>query len=506
MAKSKEGRSFDKYVHDNTKTITIDFDKIFQQPYISSMNELVLKKRSYYSSSDLITNSIKLVFNSCTNDEEEASTILAYLNIVVNIKDLDNDYPFKTFKKDIKNLITDPHIQSSIYKYIDDNYEDEMDAKTEKTKETKKINQELQFTDEHVRILLKSAEAVRFVIPLVTDYCDKRDYDISDGLYDVFYMIIKTYQNDIEIMNKIHRFVYSRVVSTQYSDRVIWNVLCNKSKDINTITLEFLKDILIGILTKTILGKNVINLFHVVIRNKLGFEFSKNYKISFKPVNLNQVDSEGLTPFDKWEISMSKKNESKIVNNNLSIEQQIKHLKKAFGITVTRDEFNYYHERIKINRFQTNLLFLFFAKYMGSYQSLYNCNRKQYTMMIIIFYKWLINNGFQYLPVYILATPDKLSEKRMNVNKSKIYEQVTESKTYKELLKTKFTFIETNLNESNTIVKMIGNLNVSKFNEVVPYQQYVNLEIPEGEELDPEPVDIKIEFIADEILNFLRNI
>jgi hypothetical protein len=376
-----------------------------------------------------------------------------------------------------------------------------MDKKTEEVKKTKRINQELQFTDEHVKILLKSAQIIRLVIPLITEFCDKRkENDINECLYDTFEMIIDKFQDEINILNKIHRFIYSRVVQTQYSDKVMWTLFDSNSKDVNIITVNFLKEIVIGIIPKAIQELNIINLFHVVVRKKIHFEFIRNHKISFKPVNLNQVDSEGLTPFDKWEIGMSKKNESKIVVNKLSIVQQIQNVKEGFGINFDKDEFEYYKERLHINKFQTNLLFLFFAKYMVSYQSLYNCDRDQYTALLIIFYKWLKQHGFDDMADYVIAKPDKLNEKRMTTNstKTKIYEQVTSSKDYNELLDNKFSFIKYNLYDSSLIIKLIGNLTVSKYLKTIPYDEY------DGNEYEPEEIDVKFESLANEMNNFLK--
>ena len=480
------------------KSICIHYDEIFNQPDIEHMNLYELSKRSYYSINELIKDSLIRLFNEC---QEKA--VLPYLKISNKIKDLNQEYKFDDFKKDLTTVIFNQSVKDSVSKYVNSTYSDIMDEKTSETEKTSKaINKELQFTDEHVRILLKVSESIRIAIPITILYCNERNKDINSTLYSSFVEIIKVYQGRIKMMNKLHRFTYSRVVNTQYSDKSIWNLLTSKSKDVNVVTMEFLKDIINGILPKTVNDKNIINLFHVVIKRKLSFEFSKDYNVTFKPVNLNQVDSEGLTPFDKWEISMVKKNENKITINKLSIKQQIKNIDNFFGIKISEEEFNYYKERIKFNSFQINMLFYFFAKYMGSYSNNYNCDYDEYVYLLISLYHWLNNNGFNVLADYLIATPDKLNEKRMTNNKSKIYTKVTESKAYKDLLANKYKYIAVNISENNTITKIIGSISISKFVPMTPYEVYANgIEQPEIEELN----DIyNVDVISNEIINFIK--
>lgn len=482
------------YEKEEGKYVIIEFDKIFNEEGISHMNDFSLKKRSYYTINELITDSIKRIFNECQD-----KAILPYLQVAYKIKNLEEEYSKDEMIDDIITLINNKVVKKSINEFVDSNYVEELDEKTEETKKAKRINQELQFTDAHVKILLKAAESIRLSIPLITEFCEKRKFEVNDVLYDAFEAIIKSYQGNIEMMNKIHRFVYSRVVSTQYSDKTIWNLLTNKSKDVSVITIEFLKDIVIGILPKTVTEKNIINLFHVVIKRKIMFEFSKNHKITFKPVNLNQVDGEGLTMFDKWESSMKKRDESKIIINQLSIQYQIENIQQDFKIKITPEEFEYYKEHIHINKFQTNLLFLFFAKYMGSYSNLYNCNREEYVYLVILLYKWLKNNGYTCMAEYIIALPDRLNEKRMTTKNSKLFERITSSKTYKDLIRNKYAYISQNIIQSKIIIKLVGNISVSKYNYLTAFEDH-----DPNVEIEPEEIVCRVDDLADEILSFIK--
>lgn len=481
----------------NSKSIVIHYDQIFNQPDIEHMDNYELGKRSYYSINELIKDSLVRLFNECQD-----KAVLPYLMVSKKIKDLNKDYDFDDFKKDLEECIFNDSVKDSVTAYVNATYSDIMDENENSEKPAKNINKELQFTDEHVRILLKTSESIRIAIPITILFCNERNVDMNSTLYNSFVEIIKIYQGKIKMMNKLHRFIYSRVVNTQYSDKSIWNLLTSKSKDVHVVTMEFMRDIINGILPKTVNDRNIINLFHVVIKRKLSFEFSKDYNVTFKPVNLNQIDSEGLTPFDKWEVSMIKKNENKITINKLSIKQQIKNTENFFGIKIDDDEFNYYKERIKFNSFQINMLFYFFAKYIGSYNNSYNSDYDEYVYLLITLYHWLNQNGFNVLADYLIAIPDKLNEKRMTNNKSKIYSRVTESKTYKDLLANKYKFIATNITENNTITRIIGSISISKFVPLNPYENFINnVDFGEVEELN----DIySVDVISNEIINFIK--
>lgn len=484
------------------KAILIYFDKILNQTGIESMNFFKIKKRSYHSSIGLIVESISNIFNLA-----EEKIILPYLNITYKIKSERYNYELEELIKDIKTLANDEFIRKCISDYIEVYYIDVMDKKTKEISQSKKINPELQFTDEHVKILLKVIEIVRIVIPLLVTYCDKYNIEPNELLYDIYISFIREYQGtEVDMVNKLHRFVYSRVISTKYSDNIMWKLLTNKSENIDVMTNEYLEEIIVSIFPKVRIDKNLINLLDVVIKFKISYTFKKNHKITFKPVNLNQVDSEGLTQFDRWEISMVKKNESKIILNQLSIKIRLNDFlkDKKFGVDISNEEFNYYLDRIRINKFQTNLVFLFFARYFGSYQNLKNCDRKQYVYLTILLYKWLIKNNYYNLAAYLIALPDKLNEKRMTRN-NKIMEIIVNSKLYKDLMNEKFKFITNIINNTNLIVKLIGNLTVSRYIMLVPFDKLDERDINLSKEnVSTMEIECKMEDLADEVLNFLK--
>jgi len=476
---------YEKFIQpkDGDKAILIDFGGILDMPDLSSdsLNKMELKKRAYFTLVDNICNSISKAFDAC-----EEKIIIPYVSILYKIKDTKNKYTEDEFISDIVNKIHNPDVVSYVKKWVNENYTETMDEKTNETKKTKKINTELQFTDQHNKILIAISEAIRISCPLVTEYINVYDKPVDETLYRIFSSIVQQYQENVDMLNKIHRFTYSRVVSTQYSDKTIWNLLRNKSKNIDIITQEFVQDIIIGILPKSDEKKNIINLFHVVIKRKLQFEFSKNYKITFKPLNLNQVDSEGLTQNDKFDINISKKNEAISIINRLSVSSLIPKLKEKYNVKFSKQEFIYYRDNIKIHDFQRNVIFNFFAKDIGSFNNIYSASRKDYIKLLIICYKYLKRRNIDLLAKYLIADGEKLQEKRISSRNSKIVDTIETTKIYKDLLNNKYKNIENLINENKVIIKTIGNLSVSKFIELPDYEESKEIKKDGNENINHE--------------------
>lgn len=487
-------KNYSEYVHGSTNghTITIDFSKIFNEPSIKEYDKFTLEKRSYYSINKLITQSIVQILN---DSKEEA--LIPYLNVMYKIYSQE-EYDVDDFISDVINNVANNIVSTNVSNFIDKIYIPEMD---EKTKRTKKINTELQFTDEHVKILLKCSEIIRFTIPLINIYIHEYDVETDDVLYKTFKAIIEKYEGNLNLLNKLHRFIYARIVSTQYSDRTIWILLTNRSKDVNIFTKDFFKDIIVGILPKSVASRSLVNFLHVVIKRKTVFEFSKNYKITYNPANLNQVDSDGLTQFDKWENSMAKKDESRIILNHVQLNNQITVLKNNLGIKISKNEFKYYYENLNINTLQKQIIFLFFAKYIGNYDNLYSLNRKQYVTLAIIISKYFKTHNYELLADYITAVPSKLIEKRV-INTAKIYEKITSSRSYNDLLNYKFASIERVIIENNIIIKLVANLLINKYIILNSYSVYKKT----GEVLSNEEVVPQLEKLSNEVINLLKQI
>jgi hypothetical protein len=476
---------------DGGKIISIAFDEIFGQD-ISHLNDFSLAiKRNFVNASEQIVEALNYLFD---NSSEIAA---GYLQIQHFMRKYKKDYTQEEFENDIHEQVFTQEVVDVISNYVEESYTVNLD---EETRKARNANEELQFTDHHAKIILKVSMASKAVIPLITEYLSYRDEKKNEDLF--FVIFSKLYHifegEDVDIMNKIFKLIDSRIIATRYSDKIIWSYLKNLSLDSNVLTRQFYRKVIINIVPKLMNNTNIVSYLHVVLKNLIKYQFTINFPISYKPLNLNQTDSEGLSDFDKLEVNMIRIDEGINIINKLTIKREIRNLMKKFNIVVSKEEFEYYKEKIVINKLQTNLLFLFFSKYMGSYNNNYNANFDEYIMMCIIMRRWLKENNFPVLYKYITAQPEKYIE-RKSINKKQFLGKLMSSRKYKNLLNGKYGFVIQNLVDSGVIIKIIATLKTNKFYNVPDYEEHL-LGYTE------EPLDEKIEDISDEFLSLIERV
>ena len=478
-------------VSEDKKIIYVHFDKIFNQD-ISHMNKFSLvKRRNYINSIDDIAEALQYIFINSN------IACLNYLKIKYRIISELSELSEENLLLEIfDNLLNDEMIELIEY-YIDETYTISLD---ENTKQTKNANKELQFTDNHAKIILKSSMAMKIVIPLLVEYINYNEdiEDVDKIFFECFTGIFYKFSDEsVNIQNKITKLINSRIISTKYSDRVIWAYLKNLSIDSDILTRNLYKKIIANIIPKIKNNTNIVSFLHVVIKNSIRYQFTVNFPISYKPLNLNQTDSEGLSNFDKLEIIMVRLDEGNLLLNKLTVKKEIQRLQNLFGFNITQEEFDYYKKTIKINDIQKNLLFLFYSKYLNDYNINYHANFNEYIILCIILRKWLIKHNFKILQKYILAIPENYIEKKA-INKKQFLNQLFTSKKYNQLLEDKFKFSIQNILDSGIIVKIIAALAANKFYYVPVFDE------PELE--DNIVLDEKIEEITSEILIFIDSI
>jgi hypothetical protein len=498
----------------NKKGIVIRFDKIFPMNENFNVNEFIIKKRSYNNISNLVIDSLRNIFEHCPY------IALYYVKIAIKLNQVketieENSITDENFNcqslytedeviDDIIAMLEIESVFNYINNYIDENYHDNLD---EASKKSKKVNEELQFTDDHAKIILKSSECMKIIIPLALEYCDIMNYDdVTDFLYDLFSQVMEIFKiKDINIMNKLHRFIYSRLMSTQYSDSVIWSKLNSQSRDVNIYTNEFFKELIISIFPKIDINQSIVSFLHVVIKQKIQFEFIKKYKIDFKPIDINQVDSDGISEFEKMDINLTKINEGKSIINKLTIKNELKKMTNYFGEIgrITTDELNYYKQFIHINNIQTKLTFNFYSKIIGSYNSLYNASKDEYVKLVVIFHKWLKSKDLNYLAKLVIAKPEKVND-RMRVKNSKgaIIDKVLNSTDYESILKNKYSLTQDKINDNDIIIKMVGEIITSKFTCLKEYSEETkDLTV---NEVFSETLPDKMEDVFSELITLIR--
>lgn len=486
-----------KLVTGSTKSIIVRFDELFNNTELSVMNEFTInKKRNFIP----LTNSIVKILNYVFSNRDGKEIALKYLELKCKIYKKYNkqkEYPESKFIKHVFEYIITPEVKTHISQYVEDSYKIDLDNKSSKNKTS--INKELQFTDKHAKVILKSSMLMKYVIPVIMTYITLFNIkNIDSLLYDIFSQFFTEFSDSsLNILNKIFKLIESRVTSTNYSDRIIWLYLQNIGITSDTLTRNLNRKIISNIIAKIENNTNVISFLHVVIKNSIRYQFTFKFPISYKSINLNEVDSEGLTDFDRLEINMTRSDESLYIINDLTIRNIMDQFKSKYNIEVNEDELDYYKSCIMINNIQINYLFLFFSKYTKNYRLLFNSNYHTYMHLLIIFEKWLKLHNFNLLAEYMVAIPEKIYE-RKPVNKKQILNKIINFNKYEQLLRNKYRLIQDIVIEKGLLIKLIMNLKYNKFKKLNSYSEYLTSKKVTNEEI-LNPSD---EVLINEILNF----
>lgn len=450
---------------EQSRVISIAFDKLFGRDDISHMNNFSINKRSYYNCLNLISSDLNLVLNEY-ND-------LAYslLEIRYNMA-TQEDYTYMAFYKDIERLfIRNDKLLEVISNIVDGEY----NLNLNQIRNDKKINVELQVTDELNKIYLKSTILMRILIPLLCDF--NGDDDTTETLiYDIFTEIIKRFDGDTNnALNKLYKIIYSRVYQTKYSDVVIWTYLKNMSTDLMIIVKKYFKIVIKNIFPKINHNSSVISYLDVVIKQKLKFLFTYKYPISYKPLRAETTDDEELSEQERMEINLLRNDQGMTIINECSIKQEINKIKKKYK--VDEEEFKDF-----VNNRQLNSVQIYLVKIYYSNKIKVNSNKKDIFYLLYGMMKDLEAMNFSIIPE-ILSCSIAPNVRKMN-NRKKLVEKIVSSEKYTYLLKN-YLPIKNILDKNNVILSLMTIKN-SKFLD-----------------RDNTEIDFSTEHLAEEILDLL---
>lgn len=470
------------------KGVFIEFDKIFKKD-ISCLNEFHLtKKKLYWNLRDRIIETNNEIMD-CDSDDEFKLNYLV-MKYRVNKRVYEGENCDEVFLEDLYKFIMTPKLIDTVIRLVDNGYISHI-----KEANNNRYNKGLEFTDEHCKILYRISYSMRYLIPIILEYVffypQVRKY-LSDFLIQSFEPLFEIFAPDINIVNKIIESVKSRVLSTKYSDKVIWRYYEILGYNIEHLTYILVKKIIHDIIPKYKFSMSLVSFNHVVVYKNIDFFFQHNFPVSYKSIDISR-EGDGLSDFDKLMIRTAKVNESDTICREVNIELTIKHLLKRYKLSIDDGEFKYFCKHNKVNKLQKSLLFLYFAKQFGGLDTLYACNLYNYTKLLIIMKRVLEKSNYKILPRIMTSEILNMTEKRI-LNKKNIM-KIVENKTYKDLIETKYKFGLSNIISSDNIVKLISTIINNKFldNDYTSEDKSVR-------------IDFETTELIDEVLNFVNTI
>ena len=199
-------------VEQDGNLFVVHFDKIFNQPNLKPLTNFILKKSSYINQLPIITRYTNFFIN-CYDPENDLC--MAYLKLKYA---LDKERKFNETNTEalidlIYEIMFTDRLCEKITRMVEENYLDDIEKGDESGK-YKKNNKEylesLEFTNEHIKILLRISFGIKIMSPVLFHYLtlnnmNKLDKD-SDLIYKFYERLFPLFSGNCDMFNKL--FVY----------------------------------------------------------------------------------------------------------------------------------------------------------------------------------------------------------------------------------------------------------------------------------------------------------
>lgn len=491
MAKKKKYKEY--FIKTNeTSFIRINFEDHYGNEEIAFLGNFCLKKKRTYSN---ISEQIIKSNNDIMNCDPEEKILANYLTLKYRI-DKKSYETKEEFLEELFTVFVDDELKEIINNFVEENYHFNLDEQQAKSK--KKYSEGLIFTDHHCKVFHSIAYCFRLIIPLISQFMFisfSSIGNVNEFLLESALKLFEIFQeDDLNLIGKIFETAKSKVDITNYTDKRYWNyseIIGQTTCDLNIL---FTQKILTDNLPKYDINDNVVSFNHVFIKNNLDYNFSTNHPIKFKSMSMIESKSDDSSDFDRFEISNSRVDETKIILSEINIKHTIEFLKDTHKIEVSKEEIDFYKDNFKLNNLQKFFLFLFYSRYFGNALNIYAVeNRSIFITLVLLMKKVMEKEYLDIIPKILVAKVDKIKEKKTLTRV--MSNKILENKNYAEIMENKYCNTYTNIIESNTIITLLATIVNNKFilNEF-------------NNDSNGEDITVPFNEIVDELLEFIKGI
>lgn len=469
------------------KMVIIPFDKIFKRPNETALNNFIIKKESYVKRLAELTHYINYFIKYYDADNE---LLLAYLKLKFIIDKKKSVVSVSSFIRIMYAILFTESIQQKIIQMVEDNYYVDITSDN-----GVKYNESLEFTEDHAKIMMQISVSMKIMVPVMFHYINtynliknrKYIYRFYEGLFDL-------YGGEIDIYNKLYISIFSKVNVNYILNRLIWEQREIFGTDPLTHMEELLKDKIISeTMFKYTFDKNIISFNSVVLDRQLGYFLIEQYDKNRIELSAKK-DVSGLSGLDKLEMNATKIDESTAILSDINIKRTIKRIKAKMNIKVPKDELRYYRDHLKITKFQSQLVFYFYAKYFGGYRDLNLLTRTQYLKLLIILKHRLQYQGYVYLPQILTSN----IESRLNtrtIQNNKFLSKIQTSSIYQAIISDKYSTLQ-DIDKPHMILNLLSTILNTTFT-------FVDYDHPN---MIGKPIELNQDVACDEFLNFLNQL
>lgn len=429
----------EQIIFTNAKNIiTAPLDKFYHlSEGNNKINYFMVNPKKSYNSDDLRAHNCHYLnyFETFFDNEKEYFTNLAHIKFLIDC--YREEYHKENLLYDINRYILQPSIFQKVRNMVERNYNLSLSYKSAN-------NPQLQYTNEHAKVLMCISILMNLCIPLITHFAYmKRVSDIDEFLLDVYdYIIYAPPFQHVNIPAKLYETSISNVTKNEKNNPIIWAKQDIRGKDTITHSMGAVRNIILNIMPKYTFDKSMVSLNYTSIQKSNKFQITDiAYEYSYIPLSSSKRDGEdNASEMDKYEVNLVKQSEALYLQSKINCQYTMEKIEQQWG-PFDPEEIEFFKKELRndngeiINGFQKQLIFNLFFKYFGDTASINAINVLDYIKLMLVARKMLRNNMMVYLPYIVSAKVEKVVA-RKTLNKKELFKM--QSSQYYELVRDKY--------------------------------------------------------------------
>lgn len=513
------------YVSRNGKNFVVHFDKIYGMSKLKNYNSFPITKTSYQNQLDTIVRYTNFFIHFYDEEQELPN---AYLKLRT-VMDAD-DCPFGPDDKEafidfLYQIMFTPTMVEKIKRMVEENYLDDIESgpldekkKGYKANEKKHL-ESLEFTNQHIKILLAISFGMKILCPVMFYFCQNNGIVIDKKtlvIYNFYEKLFDIFNEDCNMFNKLYVYVKTKVLESNSNNAIMYDQRQIFGIDLYTVISQFTKVILISENMvkykfnehwnpkQRKYSENIIGFNKTIIKYQITYFLKEQYEKNLAELS-NTKNNEGLSGIDKMAMHLDKYDEGSVLLADLNIDMTIRRIREMVDIPISDEEVDYQMRHMEFSDIQTEYIRAFYARYFGNYSDLALIPKRDMVILTLIMKKILLidlgydvdSQSIKYAALpYILS--GNLEDRIVNrmVRNSKFIESLENSYKYQRLVDEDYKMLQEIDGKNDFIKSRLSTIINTKFS-------YVAYEAPEllGKEILYDESQI-----ADELCTFLEYI
>lgn len=513
------------YVSRNGKNFVVHFDKIYGMSKLKNYNSFPITKTSYQNQLDTIVRYTNFFIHFYDEEQELPN---AYLKLRT-VMDTD-DCPFGPDDKEafidfLYQIMFTPTMVEKIKRMVEENYLDDIESgpldekkKGYKANEKKHL-ESLEFTNQHIKILLAISFGMKILCPVMFYFCQNNGIVIDKKtlvIYNFYEKLFDIFNEDCNMFNKLYVYVKTKVLESNSNNAIMYDQRQIFGIDLYTVISQFTKVILISENMvkykfnehwnpkQRKYSENIIGFNKTIIKYQITYFLKEQYEKNLAELS-NTKNNEGLSGIDKMAMHLDKYDEGSVLLADLNIDMTIRRIREMVDIPISEEEIDYQMRHMDFSDIQTEYIRAFYARYFGNYSDLALIPKRDMVILTLIMKKILLidlgydvdSQSIKYAALpYILS--GNLEDRIVNrmVRNSKFIESLENSYKYQRLVNEDYKMLQEIDGKNDFIKSRLSTIINTKFS-------YVAYEAPEllGKEILYDESQI-----ADELCTFLEYI